>query len=68
MPDVQVNVNVDGRTVFVHGANGAVDPIGFAIASLQMAAAHFQAIKLTTATAQAAAGAQQAQNTKGPSI
>jgi hypothetical protein len=77
MPDVNVAVNVDGKTVFAHGANAAVDPIGCAITGLEAALAHFRALKEArygvafNALAQAQAEMQKASEgatTKGPSL
>jgi hypothetical protein len=45
MSDVQVNVIVDGKTVFVHGASGTPDATSCALFGLHAAVSHFEAVK-----------------------
>lgn len=70
MPDVNVSVNVDGKTVFVHGAANAPDAVNCALAALSLGMAHFQALKAATTPPAnlSGAGQQTAQNQKGPSL
>ena len=44
MPDVNLTVMVDGKTVFAHGAIGAPEPYTPVLAGLMAATAHFQAV------------------------
>ena len=50
MADVNVTVAVDGKAVFSAGATGTPDGCGAVVAMLQLALAHFQAIKLAASS------------------
>lgn len=65
MPDIQVNVNVDGKTVFVHGVAGTPDATSAVCNALRAATAHFEALRTPPAPIIVSAAAQ---NLKGPSL
>jgi hypothetical protein len=72
MPDVSVNVMIDGKTVFAYSAAGAPYPEITAIGALIAAEAHFHATRAAGANSGsgelASASQSSAVNTKGPSL
>jgi hypothetical protein len=76
MSDVNVSVNVDGKTVFVHGVAGSPDACIAAVTGLQAGLDHFRAINAQSAPPAAGQSVQagnlsygqNALNQKGPSL
>lgn len=73
MPDVNVSVNIDGKTVFVHGAAATPDPHAVVLYALEAAVRHFEAQKaaLTPPATSARSVYDQSGmsiNQKGPSL
>jgi hypothetical protein len=65
MPDVNVSVMIDGKTVFMHGAAGSPDPVGCVQTALTSALGHFQAVRAATPPV---LPPQEPSTTKGPSL
>jgi hypothetical protein len=68
MADVNVSVNVDGKTVFVCGASSAPDVIRAAMDGINAALWHFQRIDKAISQQSGAPQQTSATTTKGPTL